>query len=155
MSLSDYLNQQNEPKLEIDDSTKNYMLQCAKWSKFLSIVGFVFLALGGIIVFFALLVNAYDFSKAFSSNVLPIWFWFIYISFLIACFVVGFYVTLAMFKFATSLKIAVQHNDSDHLNDSFRNLKNYFKVNGVFVIIFLSIYALMLIIGVVVALSSL
>jgi hypothetical protein len=135
--------------LTIDPISKNHLSEAARWAKFLAIVGFVMCGLLVIISIFAgsLLsgmgsrYGRYE-SDADMGGALAVTVVVIYLVIAILLFLPY----LFLFRFATKMKAALVSNDQQILNGSFQNLKIMFRYVGIFTIIVLSIYAIMLLI---------
>ena len=131
-------------ELHLDQTGKSYLGETARWAKFLSIVGFVMcglIVLAGI--FFVVFMpkfptfggNAeYETGFAFGKGILA----FVYIIMAVICFFPYWY----LFNFATKMQVALKSDDQINLNTSFGKLKSCFKFVGILTIVFLSFYAL-------------
>ncbi|MHA4846999.1 hypothetical protein ACX0G7_22725 [Flavitalea antarctica] len=135
-------------ELHVDHNGSVFLREVAKWSKFLSIVGFVGMGLAMLFLIFAgsfsstILNNpAYGGSNSMYAGS------FFQIVFLGAFMLIYFFPCLYLFRFATKMQVALRNNDQDTLNASFENLKSCFKFIGIFTIVILSIYALALLVG--------
>jgi hypothetical protein len=139
-------NSSNLFELQIDPQTNGFLAETAKWAKFLAIVGFVFCGLMALGALFAGSVIATSFSQfggagamaAMGSTFVTIF----YLGLALLCF----FPCLYLFKFATKMKVALRSNDQETINNSFGNLKSYFKFVGILTIIILSFYAIILLI---------
>jgi hypothetical protein len=136
--------------LSIDPATKNHLGEAARWAKFLAIVGFI---MCGLIVvlgiffgsIFAGMTGRYgrydsdvDMGGALATS-MAIMYVFIAVLYFFPC--------LFLFRFATKMKAALASNDQETLNGSFQNLKIMFRYVGILTIIFLSLYAIILLIA--------
>lgn len=122
-------------ELIIDDFSKENLLETTKWMYFLSIIGFIsigLMALAGLV----LLV----FGQKFRSGTIT------GIGYIIGA---GLYIfpLLYLYKSAVNFKKAIAFKDQLAVTDGFDNLKSHYKFIGIFTIIVLSIYVLMLIVG--------
>jgi hypothetical protein len=125
----------------IDETAKGYLLETARWAKFLAIVGFVvigLLSVGGLIL-----------STAFSrlgnsagSGYLSVFMFVVYV--LIA--ILYFFPTYYLFRFSSGIKPAVLNADQGQLNESLLYLRKAFRFIGVLTLVGLGIYALALIV---------
>ena len=124
--------------LSIDPVAKTHLLETAKWARFLAMVGFVFIFLFiiiGIISSIALsrysdiydggssqrgFANAIGMGTAFSYIIMS---------------VIAFFPLMFMLRFANNMKRAIQTDDQELLNNSFQNLKVYFRYIGIITII--------------------
>lgn len=138
--------------LSIDPVTKTHLSETARWARFLAIFGMIVLALGLVVS----LMGATIFTRFFgfptgieddtntSLGAMRIG------------MVVGTIITLAIFffpllfllRFANDMRRALVTNDQARLNQSFQNLKVYFRYLGILVIIFLVLYGIIIAIAV-------
>jgi hypothetical protein len=129
-------------ELQVDQRGSAFLREVAKWSKFLSIVGFIVMGLFLLVMVFAgaamstALSTTYGAAAGSMQLILLAGFILIY-----------FFPCYYLYKFATKMQVALRNNDQDTLNSSFENLKSCFKFMGIFMIIILSIYALAFLIG--------
>jgi hypothetical protein len=135
-------------ELQLDQSSINYLSETARWSRFLSIVGFIFcglLVLGGLFpkIFLSSL------SASFGEADLPPFVTIFIGSAIIICAVILFFPTLYLFNFSSKMRKAVSGNDQQTLTESLKNLKSCFKFWGILFIVYLSLYLLLLIFGVI------
>jgi len=136
--------------LQVDNTNTVYLNEAAKWAKYLGIIGFVMCAL---LVFTGLISGSIlrsSFSQVNSElrpmeNISGVFlaFWFIVAALLY------FFPSFYLFRFASSMQTAFINNDQATLNAAFRNLKSCFKFWGVFFVIILSLYALIIIFSIV------
>ena len=130
-------NYSNDDSMRINEASKSFLLETAKWAKFLSIVGFVFL---GLIVLVALIAGtvgaAFGRIGAMSGGLIAV----IYI--LIA--LLYFFPILYLFKASVALKEGILANDESAVTNGFENLKSHYKFLGIFTIVILSFYVLVL-----------
>lgn len=138
----------------------NFLKEIAKWTKFISIVGFLlvgFLVLIGISfsIFFSSIASMIppDLPNEFSDELPnPVFFMqsiagFIGFSHLIlASFY--FFPVYYLFNFSSKLKNAILMHDETQLEMAWKNLKSHYKFIGVLLIVVLSFYALMLLGGI-------
>jgi len=136
--------------LHLDQQSVNYLNETARWSRLLSIIGFIYC---GLMVIFGLFFGSMmtrmmsgmsgtdagftTFGGAFLSF------------FVILMALILFFPAYYLFNFSSKVRRALQNNDQAVLTDSLKNLKSFFKFYGILVIIFLSIYALALISAVI------
>lgn len=109
-----------------------YLNESGKWGSFLAWLVIVFLA-----IFFLVFVGA----SFFSANQTQLYNQSEYkVVMIIAYFIVAaiyFIPIYYLYNFAKNAKIAVSKNDSDHLENSLKNLKSLLKFYGIFSIIYL------------------
>ena len=137
-------------ELQVDHEVSSHLRETAKWAKFLSIVGFVFI--GFILVFLAIAgsrVASYSYSSpigaALGSG------GFMQIVLLFAMVALYFFPCLFMFQFANKMLRALRNNDQYTLVASFRQLKLCYKYVGILTIVIISIYVLLFVIAMLVA----
>ena len=134
---------------------KEYLYQAAKWARFIGIVGFVFTALFVILALFMVSLGGRMASIMGTNPALA--------SSAFAGFGVGmsiFYLLIALFSFMGSLylynfgkktKLGIFNSDSETLTVGFENLKSYFKLTGIVMAVFIGLYALIFVFGLVFA----
>lgn len=120
-------------ELKLTNTAKQFLKEIANWCKFLTILGFVFIALT---VFYSLKVVITNF-----SNITNLFLDLEYIT-------IGLYLILALlyifpvfylFNFSKKIKIAIQKKEDVFLTEAFKNLKSYYKFIGVLIIITVSL----------------
>jgi len=134
----------------ITPQAKEFLRETAKWTKFLAILGFIFMGFGLIASFFLGAV----FNSLYSSMgiaTLPSSFFIIYILIIIAIYIMPLYYLL---QFSNKAKIAVEANDTNLMTEALGFLKSHYKYIGILMIIFLSLYALMFVIGIIVGVAG-
>ena len=124
--------------LSVDPLAKTNLMETAKWARFLAIVGFVFIFFFiaiGIISSIALGRYSDSFDGGFNqrgfTNTLGVGTAFTYI----IMAVIAFFPLLFMLRFANTMKRAIETDDQHLLNNSFVNLKVYFRYLGIITII--------------------
>ena len=141
-------NQNNEMKL--NESAIAFLRESAKWSMFLAIIGFIgiaFMVVAGI--FMGTIMSAIPaMGGGMSSSPFA----------MMPGLMAGFYIVIAilyffpiyyLFKYAQNTKVALQSANSDLLADALGYLKSHHKFLGIMMIIIISLYILIAIIGVV------
>lgn len=126
---------------------KTYLTETAKWGRFLSIVGFVGIALIAIAAFsigsvMAMLPQLTGQAQMFTGAMGTVITLF-YLSFAVLWFFPVWY----LFKFSTGTLKSIPSLDITGIETALGNLKSLFKFYGVFTIIILSFYGFMLFIG--------
>src|SRR5580658_6407924 len=132
-------------ELQIDAQSSSFLMQTAKWAKFLSIVGFIFCAfilLWGVFAgaFIGCLSGRTDFSPNFGPAAGLGGAFTVMIGIIFA--LLYFFPCLYLFRFASRMMTALRSNDQNHLSSSFSNLKACYKFVGILTIIILSLFAL-------------
>lgn len=136
--------------LQLSEVAISHLNQTRKWANFLAIIGFISC---GFLVFIALFLGSlmaimpsYDDTlglEAFGSGIVT--------AIYLVLAGVGFLIYLYLYRFSDKLKKAINSGDSSELEESFKNLKLYYKLNGIIIIAVLGIYVLAIIIGIVAA----
>lgn len=126
--------------LVLTKESQGFLKEIAKWSYFLSILGFVGVVLFIVLALFmrTMITKLSAMSggvSAFGStggNMLT----FVYLLFSAVYYFPVYY----LFQFSTKMKLALKNNDSDKLNESFQFLKSHYKFIGVLALGFVVIY---------------
>jgi hypothetical protein len=141
--------QPTESVITVNGDIKNYLLETAKWCKFMAIVGYIgmgLLILLGLCVMVGLSIFSSISHLGFPMGL----FGLIYI--LIAG--LYFFPLNYMYKFSTNLTQGLKSNIQQSVDFGFKNLKSLFKFMGILTIIVLSIYALVIVVMVPVAIFT-
>jgi hypothetical protein len=131
--------------LIIDHESSGYLGDTARWAKFLSILGFIFIGLMVIMAFsigviMSKFTSQLNDSSAVASALPSAIFTFIFLAFA----VLYFFPTLFLYRFATRMQMAIRNNDQPQLIGSFRSLKSCFRFIGILTIIVLGLYVLLI-----------
>lgn len=143
--MEDNLHVENGENLIIDWRSKEFLKETAKWTKFLSILGFVgigLMVLGSLVMLFApsSLMSNGDFP--FGGK--------IFMMLLYLAFAVLYYFPISyLYQFSENTKKAIENNDNNAIRDAFEFLKSHYKFMGILTIILLSFYAIMIFIGLI------
>lgn len=138
--------------LTIDPLTKTHLTETARWARFLAIVGMIVLALGLVVSVMASTIftrffgfpTGVDDDTNTSLGAVRIG---MVVGMLIT-FAIVFFPLLFLLRFSNAMRRAIAANDQNRLNESFQNLKVYFRYLGILVIIFLVLYGIIIAIGV-------
>lgn len=137
------LAEQQEPKLVVTEAMRSYFYDMAKWANFLAVVGFVFT---GFIVIGAFTVGSTINSNPEMAKMLGPLGAMGSLAFTAICLVYAFaifYPSILFFKYSTQAKIGVLYGEQASLEEAFGKLKSLFKYWGVVMIIFISLYLVM------------
>lgn len=134
--------------LSIDPVTKSHLAETARWARFLSIIGFIFLGimiLAGISIslFVGRPLDTYGGSNVFDAFSVGMAFFYLFLA------VLWFFPLLFLYRFASRMKTALNSNDQNALNIALQNLKICFRYVGIITIIVLALYALALVFAIV------
>jgi hypothetical protein len=147
--------------LQIDHESNAYLSETAKWTKYLSILGFVFCGLIVLASIFAgsfmsgLFLNRYSGNMgsgtaAGISTATGIGITLVYSLFAL----LYFFPSLYLFNFSSKMQVALRNNDQAQLNLSFKNLKSCFKFWGILTIVIIGFYLLVLIFALFAGIAS-
>jgi uncharacterized membrane protein len=131
-------NQHNESQLIVNTLSKNYLNETQKWSKFLSIVGFIGI---GLLIVFSIFIGFFmpNFLPSDQADIMSGGlFGFVYL--LMAA--LYFFPVLYMYKFSKHMKTALSNNDTENIDEAFKYLKSQYKFMGIYTIVCLGIYIL-------------
>lgn len=130
-------------ELTLTTGSKMFLKESAGWTKFISIVGFVFL---GILVIVALFAGSIIGAAMQSSGMEMMGGAFITVLYL-AMAVLYFFPIYYLFQFSSKMKAALAQQSSALLEEAFSNLKSHYKFMGILLVIVLAIYAIALVFG--------
>ncbi|MCB9034458.1 MAG: hypothetical protein H6553_11520 [Chitinophagales bacterium] len=143
---NEFLDYQKENPLQLNEQAKSYLMITCKWSKFLAIIGFVYIGIFCLIgafagSFFKQAMNGMSGISPlpFNPNILGI----IYI--LLAALI--FYPVVKLYKFSKIGLAALASNNSHLIEESLSNLKSFFKFQGVLVAIVIGFYFLIMVVS--------
>jgi len=126
--------------LQIDHENNSYLNEVARWSKFLSIVGFIFTGLATLGLLFSLFARS-----SYESFYTPFWQQSGAVLVMIGLLLLCFFPCLYLFRFSNKMKLALRTDDQYSMTIAFKNLKSYFKFVGIFTIVILAIYVILII----------
>ena len=137
--------------LTISNTAINDLSETGKWTKFLSIIGFIFSGLIVIMGLFAgsimsLIPNG-QIDNMFNGMGIIIGGMYILIGLLY------FFPSWYLFKFSQKIKkaLSTQNNNDLNLNAAFKNQKSFYKFWGTYMIITIGIYVLLILIALIVS----
>lgn len=142
--MESYNQSQDIFNLVIDEQAKGQLLETARWTKFISIIGFVVLGLL-ILVGFAIGMGMPIFNSMSEFGDTPglarslgIGMMFIYLVMALLYFFPVFY----LYKYSTLIKPSILHGNQEQFNLALSYQKRMFKFIGVLMIILLALYGL-------------
>ena len=141
-----------QPALTVNEEMRSHFYEMAKWAKFLGIVGFV---ITGLMVTGALAAGATmsALSKFGGGQLAALSggaFTFVFMLYAVMIF----YPSLLMYQYSSNAKTGVLYGEQFNLTHAIGKLKSLFKFWGIVTIIFISLYALIFILAIVGAASS-
>ena len=131
----------------LDERSKAYLLETTRWTRFLSIIGFIFIGFMLILALLMLTMGSY-FSSEFSGfgslgGYFGVGLGLAYI--LIA--VLYLIPILSLLKFSTNMKAGINTNNAELITEGFRHQKNLFKFFGIMTIIVIALYLLIFVLA--------
>ena len=138
--------------LVITNDIRVYLRETAKWAKFLSILGFIFIGLmviGSIFMGSFMTSMASDFGG--SPGMMDTGF---FTAYFIVMALISIIPVLYLYRFATKIKLALESDNQDVLSEGFRNLKSYYKFIGIIMAIIMGLYAILIAFGLLAAVMS-
>ncbi len=129
--------------VQIDDSSKSYLIEIAKWSKFFGILGYILAALMLLVGIFIAFAGA-GLSSAFeglgvSGSFLGI--------FYIIIALLYFYPSYKMVQFSKHMPAGLYSHQQESVTEAFANLKAVYRYFGIITIVVLGLYVLAIIGG--------
>lgn len=120
-------------ELQVDHESTIYLRETAKWAKFLSILGFVWcgiLILVGVVMLVAGLLEKNDYTTGYTMGISIVY---------VVLAIAYFFPCIYTLNFARKIRSALQNNDQEYLNASFRNLRSTFRYLGIMAIVGLAL----------------
>jgi len=139
-----YSESDSENDIVITPQAKQFLSETAKWTKFLSVLGFIGLGIMLIVLFFAVIVGMGDRGVGIAKVSVGEWIFILILTLIMT----GIYVMplYYLLQFSNKARIAVESNDTDSMTKSLGFLKSHYKYVGILVIVFLVFYALAIVI---------
>ncbi len=126
-------------EIDLSPDTRRYLQEAAKWAKFISVVGFVYIGLMILGCLSMLLTSTIldDGLGLYSPTMLVVF------SVVMVLFTVM--PLIYMNRFATKMQLALIKDDVNYLSESFKNLKSHYKFCGIFIVVVAVLYGLAII----------
>ncbi|MCA0382767.1 MAG: DUF5362 domain-containing protein [Bacteroidetes bacterium] len=124
--------------VQIDETSKSYLIEIAKWSKFFGILGYILAALLLLVGFFIVFVGA-GLSSAFDDLGVSGSFLGIFYIIIAALY---FYPSYKMVQFAKHMPAGLYNQQQDLVTEAFANLKAVYRYFGIITIVVLGLYVL-------------
>lgn len=128
--------------LQMDAALQASLANTARWARFLAIVGFVMCGLMVLMAFsvgsIMNMVGQQSPSIMFTSSFMS---GFVIVIYLLVA-LLYFFPCLYLFRFARKTQIALQQQNQQELDASFRNMERFFRFVGILTVIMLVFYAL-------------
>ena len=150
------ITEENDVKeLKISEISREHIKETSKWAVFLSIVGFVYIAIMVLLgLSFGYIFN--NISKLSNEISSPMSYGTSFGAIYIVFAIIMLFPCLYLYKYGKKSKFALETNDNDSLEIAFSNMKSLFKFTGIYTIIMLALlalYIIVLIIGLSVGMS--
>jgi hypothetical protein len=141
----------NGTKLVFDMNTRDYLLQTSKWGRFVAGVGLLLVGLGLLTLF--LTITIFEGLCPLSDEA-PVLGFLGTSSFLIITYIFSMIYFIPfdfLWKFSTRMKIALDEDNQEVMNESFKNLKSLYKFMGIYLVVVLLISVILFVFGAIVA----
>ncbi|SEO47813.1 hypothetical protein SAMN05444671_3550 [Flavobacterium sp. CF108] len=132
-------------EMQLDSTAKDFLREATKWAYFLAIMGFIGIAFLVIIAIFAGAIFSTMASTVPGMGIYGGSFGAIISFVYLLLAAIYFFPVYYLFKFGSNGKRAFKENDSEALTASFGYLKSHYKFVGIFTIILLSLYGLIIV----------
>ena len=136
-------------QLTITGASKSFLKETAKWAKFLAIIGFILIAL--MLVFAAFSTTIFNMVAKMQPGIPESLGLSMAITNLVLA-IIYFFPVYYLLQFSNKMKKALSTKNDETLANAFEMLKSHYKFIGVFTVITLSLYALLIIVSVMGAL---
>jgi hypothetical protein len=127
----------------LDERSKAYLLETTRWTKFLSIIGFIFIGLMLIVALAMFTMGSYVSSFAGLGSYFGVGMGMAYLV-IIALYI---FPVLSLLRFSTNMKAGIQTSNAELITEGFRHQKNLFKFMGIMTIVVISLYLIMIVFG--------
>ena len=131
-------------QLTLTNTSKNFLRETATWAKFLSIIGFVLIAL--MLIFAAFSTTILDVAAKIQPEIPKSLGLVLSITYFILA-VIYFFPVYYLLQFSIKMKIALLSKNDKTLANAFDMLKSHYKFIGVFTIITISLYVLVIVVS--------
>lgn len=141
---------EQSPKIELLQETIQNLNETRKWTNFLSIMGFIFI---GLMILIAFAISSMMSTMAESESALPFSGTVLGFVYLIIAFIY-FFPILYLYRFSKYTKKALETQNSNDLNEAFKNLKSHYRFMGIITIVMIALYAFIFLIGIAVGFTG-
>ena len=130
-------------QLTITTASKSFLKETAKWAKFLSIIGFILIGL--ILIFAIFATTIFDMAAKMQPGIPDGLGLTMSITYLVLA-IIYFFPVYYLLQFSIKMKKALSTKSDETLTKAFEMLKSHYKFIGVFTIITLSLYVLLIVV---------
>ena len=138
-----------EIKMYLTENSKSFLKETARWAYFLSIMGFILIALLIILALFMGAIFAKLASLGGGVAALGVRSGGFIMAIYLVSAVIYFFPVYYLYQFASKAKAAFATDNNEQLNASFEYLKSHYKFFGIFTLVSTIIYALILVLGII------
>ena len=138
-----------ETKMYLTEDSKSFLKETARWAYFLSIMGFILIALLIILALFMGAIFAKLASLGGGVAALGVRSGGFIMAIYLVSAVIYFFPVYYLYQFASKAKAAFATDNNEQLNASFEYLKSHYKFIGIFTLIFTIIYSLIFVFGII------
>lgn len=131
-------------QLTLTSTSKSFLKETAKWTNFLSILGFILIAL--MLVLAAFSTTIFNMVAKMQPGIPESLGLSLAITYLVLS-IIYFFPVYYLLQFSRKMKKALITKNNETLASAFEKLKSHYKFIGVFTIITLSLYALLIIVS--------
>lgn len=137
------ISDQHENSIFGNTQINDYLLETSKWGKLLAIFGYVLI---GIMILIAVVMMAgvSAVNRAFGAEISMGYMGFIYL--VIA--LLYYFPTTYLYSFSNQVRQGLQSQEMGSITSAFQNLKSLFKFMGIFAIVMICFYGLLLLIAI-------
>ena len=134
-------------ELNLPPTILGFLKEISTWTYFLSILGFIGIGLMVLVgIFFSVAMGSMPGGNPYENlGINMSYFGLIYI----VLGLIYFFPILYLFNFSRKMKIALSSNNNDELTDAFSNLKSHYKFAGIFTIVVISLYILIIVVAMI------
>ncbi|HEY5691003.1 MAG TPA: hypothetical protein VIS49_06060 [Cyclobacteriaceae bacterium] len=137
------INQQNENLFYSNSQIKDYLLETSRWGKLLAIIGYLLIGIM-ILIAVAMMIGTSASDRAFGSTISIGYMGFIYLVIALLYYFPATY----LHSFSNQVRLCLQSQEMGSITLAFQNLKPLFKFMGIFAIVMICFYGLMILIAV-------
>lgn len=129
-------------KLQVDHLSTVYLRGAARWARFLAVVGFIFcgLSLVTAILFASVFANLFNSLGSGGIGKNGVWLGVVFACISLLNFIPCFH----LYHFGYRMRLALDNNDQEQLNVSFRNVRSFYRFVGVMMIICMGLWLLVI-----------
>lgn len=134
-------------ELYLPPTILGFLKEISTWTYFLSILGFIGIGLMLLFgTFFSVAMGMMPEGNPYEGLGIDMsYFGMVYI----VLGLIYFFPVLYLFNFSRKMKSALNSNDNDELTTAFSNLKSHYKFLGVFTIVIISLYVMILVVAMI------